>query len=224
MFNSRHRIPRRLRYLILAGLGVSSWTIWTLSTRFDTQIHTTPEQLPARPVAIVFGAGYWPSGALSDILRDRLAAAATLYQNGRVQKILVSGDNHVVEYNEPEKMLAYLLEQGIPRADIILDYAGRRTYDTCYRARDIFRVDRVVLVTQRYHLPRALYTCQTLGLEAEGYVADRVPYIHLRRYQWREVPALWRAWWDLHVAKTVPVLGEPLPIFATKFCAISPCP
>ncbi|MCD4738930.1 MAG: YdcF family protein [Anaerolineae bacterium] len=222
MFNSRHRIPRRLRYLILAGLGVSSWTIWTLSTRFDAQIHTTPEQLPARPVAIVFGAGYWPSGALSDILRDRLAAAATLYQTGRVQKILVSGDNHVLEYNEPEKMLAYLLEQGIPRSDIVLDYAGRRTYDTCYRARDIFLVDRVVLITQRYHLPRALYTCQTLGLEAEGYMADRVPYIHLRRYQWREVPALWRAWWDLHVAKTVPILGEPLPIFATKFCEISP--
>ncbi len=210
-------MPRLLWYLALAGIGVGSWTGWTLTSRFKAQLHTAPEQLPAQPVAIVFGAGYWPNGALSDILRDRLAAAATLYQAGRVQKILVSGDNRVVEYNEPEKMLAYLLEQGIPRADIILDYAGRRTYATCYRARDIFRVDRVVLVTQRYHLPRALYTCQTLGLEVEGYVADRVPYIHLRRYQWREIPALWRAWWDLHVAQTVPVLGKPLPIFTIQF-------
>jgi len=217
MFQSNRRMPRLLWYLALAGIGVGSWTGWTLTSRFKAQLHITPEQLPAQPVAIVFGAGYWPNGALSDILRDRLAAAATLYQAGRVQKILVSGDNRVVEYNEPEKMLAYLLEQGIPRADIILDYAGRRTYATCYRARDIFRVDRVVLVTQRYHLPRALYTCQTLGLEVEGYVADRVPYIHLRRYQWREIPALWRAWWDLHVAQTVPVLGKPLPIFTIQF-------
>ena len=212
MFKNKKRISRLLRYSLLAALGIGFWTLWTLNHRFTAQIQTEPEELAAHSVAIVFGAGYWPNGALSDILRDRLAAAVTLYRAGQVQKVLVSGDNRVKEYNEPEKMLSYLLEQEIPRADIVLDYAGRRTYDTCYRARDIFQVAEVVLITQRYHLPRALYTCQTLGLEVEGYVADRVAYRHHRWYQWREIPALWRAWWDLRLAKTVPVLGEPLPI------------
>lgn len=174
------------------------------------------ERLPDKPVAVVFGAGYWPSGALSAILKDRLDASIELYRAGRVEKLLFSGDNRFVDYNEPAKMLEYALEQGIPRDDIVLDYAGRRTYDTCYRARDIFQVRNVVLITQRYHLPRALSTCDALGLDAVGYVADRQPYPrrNLVWYWVREAPALWRGWWDVYIARTTPVLGEPLPIFA----------
>jgi SanA protein len=131
-------------------------------------------------VAIGFGAGYWPSGALSDILRDRLDAAIELYRAQRVEKLLFSGDNRFVDYSEPAKMLEYAMIQGIPREDIILDYAGRRTYDTCYRARAIFQVQEAILVTQRYHLPRALNTCHALGIDADGYGAARVPYVHIR--------------------------------------------
>ncbi len=168
--------------------------------------------MPQRPVALVFGAGYWPDGTPSDILRDRVAAAAELYRAGRVRKLLFSGDNRFQHYNEPAKMREVALSLGVPEEDIVLDYAGRRTYDTCYRARDIFGLREVVVVTQRYHLPRALYTCQRLGLDAVGYVADRRPYIHIRRYQAREIPALWLAWWDLWVRRPTPVLGEPIPI------------
>ncbi len=207
---------RRLWWTIpLVVLGVATgWTLWTLTLRYEGRIYRDPEAVPSRPVALVFGAGYWPDGTPSDILRDRVAAAVELYRAGRVQKLLFSGDNRFVHYNEPAKMREVALSLGVPDEAIVLDYAGRRTYDTCYRARDIFGLRKVIVVTQRYHLPRALYTCERLGLDAVGYIADRRPYIHIRRYQAREIPALWLAWWDLWVRRPVPVLGEPIPIEA----------
>lgn len=197
----------------LAALGLAAgWTLWTLTLRYRGSIYTDPEAVPQRPVALVFGAGYWPDGTPSDILRDRVAAAVELYRAGRVRKLLLSGDNRFVHYNEPARMRELALSQSVPDEDIVLDYAGRRTYDTCYRARHIFGLREVVVVTQRYHLPRALYTCRRLGLDAVGYVADRRPYIHIRRYRAREIPALWLAWWDLWLRRPTPVLGEPIPI------------
>jgi len=202
--------------LFAVGLGVAGWTAWTLTGRYaqDLYMNSELDAVPAQSVALVFGAGYWPNGALSDILRDRLDSAIALYRAGSVQKLLFSGDNRVVDYNEPAKMLEYALSQGVPREAIVLDYAGRRTYDTCYRARSIFQIQDAVLVTQRYHLPRALQTCRALGLNAVGYTADRMPYVHIRWYWIREVLALWRAWWDLYIAHPVPVLGDPLPVFS----------
>ncbi len=206
--------PALVCVLLLSALGAAgAWTLWTLTVRYRGVIYTDPAAVPERPVALVFGAGYWPDGTPSDILRDRVAAAVELYRAGRVRKLLFSGDNRFVHYNEPEKMREVALALGMPEEDIVLDYAGRRTYDTCYRAKAIFGLTEVVVVTQRYHLPRALYTCQGLGLDAVGYVADRQPYIHIRRYQAREVPALWLAWWDLWIRRPLPVLGDPIPIF-----------
>ena len=200
---------------MVCTLLLLGWTAWTLTTRYENRIFTPEilDEIPERRVVVVFGAGYWPSGSLSDILRDRLDAAIELYRAGRVEVLLFSGDNRVVEYNEPAVMRAYAISLGIPDKAIVLDYAGRRTYDTCYRARDIFRVLDVILVTQRYHLPRALATCDGLNVDAIGYVADRMPYIHIRWYWIREIPALWQAWWDLNIRHPLPVLGEPLPIF-----------
>ena len=198
--------------LILIGAG---FTAWTLTARYQDSLYTTAKlsSIPEHSVAIVFGAGYWSSGALSDVLRDRLDAAIELYRAGRVRKLLLSGDNRVEDYNEPAKMQEYTLAQGLPEEDLVLDYAGRRTYDTCYRARDIFMISEAILVTQRYHLPRALVTCNGLGLDTVGYIADRTPYVHIRWYWVREIPALWRAWWDVMIAHPTPVLGDPLPIF-----------
>ncbi|NIV35039.1 MAG: hypothetical protein GWN58_37965, partial [Anaerolineae bacterium] len=92
------------------------------------------------------------------------------------------------------------------------DYAGRRTYDSCYRASVIFGVERAMLVTQEFHLPRALYTCNQLGLETVGVVADRRTYLRATWYQLRELFALTRAWLDLKLFKPVPVLGDPIPV------------
>jgi SanA protein len=201
--------------LALAALLVSALIVfpaWTLAGRYEERIYRAVEAVPQRPVAVVFGAGYWPDGTPSDVMKDRVEAAVELYRAGRVRKVLFSGDNRFVDYNEPGTMRRYALSLGLPDEDIVLDYAGRRTYDTCYRARDIFQVRDVVLVTQRYHLPRALYTCEKLGLNAVGYAADRRPYVYIRQYWLREIPALWVAWWQLWVSHPLPVLGEPIPI------------
>jgi len=214
-----HGIGLATLALLMIGAAAGLWTAWTLSGRYR-QVIFTPDELSRMPnddgqVAIVFGAGYWPNGALSLILRERLDAAIELYEAGRVEKLLFSGDNRIVEYNEPGRMLDYALEQGVPREDIVLDYAGRRTYDTCYRARDIFGLSSATLVTQRYHLPRALETCRALGLDVIGYSANRYEHrgLYLIRYRLREIPALWLAWWETGVTHPTPVLGEPLPIF-----------
>ncbi len=201
--------------LAVVTLGASvavGLTAWTLSVRYRNEIFEAAPAVPARPVALVFGAGYWPDGTPSDVLWDRVAAAVELYRAGRVEKVLFSGDNRVADYNEPEKMREIALSLGMPVEAIVLDYAGRRTYDTCYRAREIFGLREVVLVTQRYHLPRALFTCQGLELDAVGYVADRQPYVHIGWYWVREIPALWLSWFDLVVRRPLPVLGEPIPI------------
>ncbi|MBV6395322.1 MAG: hypothetical protein HFACDABA_00897 [Anaerolineales bacterium] len=173
------------------------------------------ESVPARRAAIVFGAGLWRDGSPTPVLQDRVRTAANLYFAGKVEKLLMSGDNRFVEYNEPEAMRQFALSLGVPEEDIVLDYAGRRTYDTCYRAREIFRLDSVILVTQDFHLPRALYLCNMLGVEAVGVPADIQYYRKISRAIWhlRETLATFGAITDVMYAKPVPVLGDPEPIF-----------
>jgi len=171
--------------------------------------------VPARRVAIVFGAGLRRDGTPTAILRERVETAAQLYLSGRVEKLLMSGDNRTESYNEPEAMRQYALSLGVPDEAIVLDYAGRRTYDTCYRARKIFGLDQAILVTQKFHLPRALFTCNALGLDAVGAEAGG-RYRRLLMLIWnvREQLATFSAFIDLYVMKPLPVLGQPEPIFS----------
>jgi len=173
------------------------------------------ENSPAWRVAIVFGAGLSWDGRPSPVLRDRIATAADLYFAGKVEKILMSGDNRFIDYNEPGAMREYALSLGVPDSAIVLDYAGRRTYDTCYRAKEIFILKQALLVTQSFHLPRAIYTCNQLGLPALGIPADRRDYLNRSRAYWnlREIPATLIALWEIHFSKPLPVLGTPEPIF-----------
>lgn len=182
--------------------------------------YSGPEAVPSNEeprVALVFGAGLSSGGSRpSVVLYDRVATAADLYHAGRASKLLMSGDNRFVEYNEPEVMRATAIDLGVPEKDIVLDYAGRRTYDSCYRAKEIFGVERAVLVTQSFHLDRALYLCNSLGIDAIGVAADRHVYREdsLRWWHVREIPAVLSAWFDLNVRHPVPVMGEKLPIDA----------
>jgi SanA protein len=201
---------------ILVCLGIVVLLVPRLVTALYERgrVYTVAE-VPARRAAIVFGAGLQRDGSATSILRDRVAAASDLYISGKVEKLLMSGDNRFLDYNEPGAMLAYALSLGVPEDAIVLDYAGRRTYDTCYRAKAIFGVTEVILVTQEYHLPRALYTCNQLGLDAIGVDADRQLYRKVSMLYWnvRELLATSAALWDVHIAHPVPVLGDPEPIF-----------
>jgi SanA protein len=166
-------------------------------------------------IAIVFGAGLQRDGSPSPVLKDRVATAAQLYFAGKVEKILMSGDNRFVDYNEPGAMQAYAISLGVPQNDIVLDYAGRRTYDTCYRAQKIFGVEEAILVTQRYHLPRALFICNGIGLKSVGVSADLQYYRKFSLVVWnaRELPATLVALWQVWISHPLPVMGKPEPIF-----------
>lgn len=172
-------------------------------------------QVPPHRAAVVFGAGLSRDGTPSPVLQDRVSTAADLYFTGKVEKILMSGDNRFVYYNEPGAMRQYALDLGVPEDVIVLDYAGRRTYDTCYRARAIFGLTEAILVTQDFHLPRALFTCNQLGLPAVGVPADKQVYHSRARDYWnlREIPATLVAFWQVYLSKPLPVLGDKEPIF-----------
>jgi len=179
--------------------------------RTSSAVLTSSVSAPATPVAIVFGAGLNTQGGPSDVLYDRLLVAADLYQQGKVQTILVSGDNRVVAYNEPQVMFETLTEEfGIPTEAVLIDYAGRRTYDTCVRAKTIWGVDHALLVTQAYHLPRALWTCTALGIDSQGISATLQPYIKDIWFRVRELAALYRMAFDLYILPPSFIGGEVL--------------
>ena len=181
-----------------------------------SRIYDVPDT-PVRRVAVVFGAGLLRDGSPTAVLRDRVQQAANLYFAKKVEKLLMSGDNRFVDYNEPEAMHQYALSLGVPEQDIVLDYAGRSTYDTCYRAKVIFGLQQAVLVTQKFHLPRAIFLCNTLGLDAIGVEADLRQYLPSSLFWWnaREMFATLSAFNDL-TWRPLPVLGNPEPIFPEK--------
>lgn len=196
---------------------ITSIQAWTRTQRVD--------EIAPDSVAIVFGAGLWRDGSPTPVLRDRVMTAAKLYFEGKVEKLLMSGDNRFEDYNEPAAMRDYAMRLGVPEEAIVLDYAGRRTYDTCYRARAIFGLESAILVTQGFHLPRALYTCNALGVEARGVAADVRVYRKRSLAFWhtRETIATIRAMLDVYVLQPLPVLGNPEPILteSTKDTKIS---
>jgi len=210
-------LVRLFGLLLVLGLLVllGSRLVTTLYSR--TRIYSSAD-IPVKRVAIVFGAGLWRDGSPTPILKDRVRAAADLFFAGKVEKLLMSGDNQVIEYNEPLAMQNYALSLGVPQNAIVLDYAGRRTYDTCYRAGAVFGLTDVILVTQSFHLPRALYICNHLGLKAVGLSSDLQFYRKSSLFIWnlRELIATTAALWDVHIGHPVPVLGNYEPIFPSN--------
>ena len=179
-------------------------------THGKNNIYTELSNIPHYEVAIVFGAGIKDDGTPSDALKDRLITAADLYNAGVVDKILVSGDNRFENYNEPDAMYEYLVNtEDVSEDDIAVDYAGRRTFDTCVRASEIWGIDDAILISQGYHLPRAIFTCDALGVESVGYSATRQDYVFSDYYKFREVLAIYKAVIDVYIWEPDYVGGEP---------------
>ena len=213
-------LKKIIKFLWRSALVLSFFvTVGLLLPKFVVLIFATPrtfsaEDVPQNRVAIVFGAGLLRDGSAGPVLSDRVETAVKLYQAGKVNKLLMSGDNSFVEYNEPEAMRQYALERGVPNEDIVLDYAGRRTYDTCYRAKHIFQVDSAILITQAFHMPRALFLCNWFDVESTGVEANNRYFLKRSRIYWntRELFANFQAVWDVMIAKPLPVLGDVEPI------------
>jgi SanA protein len=167
------------------------------------------DEIPAQPVAIVFGAGLWWNGEPTPVLRDRVATAAELYHSGKVGWLLMSGSKSGT-YNEPQAMHDYAASLGVPEDAIIMDGAGDRTYDSCYRARSVYNIQSAILVTQSFHLPRALYTCENLGIDAVGVAADRRDYRRSSLVYWnlRELPATLSALLEVHILHPHPLVND----------------
>ena len=208
-----HWIRRHLFHLLSLALLILLLPRLATGVYAANRLYQEP-QAPAKRVAIIFGAGLRRDGTPTAMLRDRVLTGAELYFSGRVEKLLMSGDNRFVDYNEPESMRQFALSLGVPDNAIVLDYAGRRTYDTCYRARAIFDVESALLVTQGFHLPRAVFLCNMLGMDTLG-VESIHCYWNGSPFRWdvREQFATVAAFLDLYVSSPLPVLGDPQPMF-----------
>jgi SanA protein len=204
---------RFLSILVLVGM-LALFLPRLITAIYAAKRYYSVSEVPPKRIAIVFGAGLWRDGSPTPVLRDRVSTAAELYFSGKVEKLLLSGDNRFIYYNEPGAMHQYALSLGVPDEAIVLDYAGRSTYDTCYRAQQIFGIRDAILVTQNFHLPRAMYICHVLGIEVVGVPADRRAYSLGPWIYWnlRELPATLNALWEVYIIHPIPVLGKPEPI------------
>ena len=199
---------------VLTG-GDLLWALGKFPARAKGRVFTQ-ESLPLEgcPV-LVLGAGVYSDGEPTTILEARLQAALDLWRAGKVRWFLVSGDNRTLSYNEPQAMRKWLLKQGVPPLLIVNDYAGRRTYDSLRRARDVFGQHKVVIVTSDFHMARAIYLADALGIEAYGVPASSAassPFARTR-FWIREIGARHLAWWDGCHPPSDTVLGprEPTP-------------
>lgn len=169
----------------------------------QAKVRGSLDDVDARPYVIVPGAGLRPGGEPSVYLQRRLAAARDLYEAGTVRTILVSGDASTPYHDEPTAMMTWLVSEGVPAAAIVRDGGGLDTHDTCVRAHDVFGVDRAVVVTQDYHLRRALFSCTAAGIDVVGVgvSAQSVTPSQAVRWRARELPASWKAFLDAAIRR-----------------------
>ena len=195
--NSFYKIIVTILIIILIYFLLTPFLIINLGKQ---KIYTDVKKVPAYEIAVVFGAGIKENREPNDMLRDRLDTVAELYYSGKVKKMLLSGDHSDADYNEPQVMYDYLRSQhSIPQEDLIRDYAGLRTYDTCARAKNVLNINKAILISQGYHLSRAIFTCNSLNLESSGLSATRYSYQGERFYKIREILALHKAVWDVFI-------------------------
>jgi SanA protein len=206
------RLPRYLRWFLLLAtlLAVSVLTInlW-MTLRSRDRIHTSPAAVPATGVALVLGTGKTTHSGLPNVhFRVRMDAAASLYQSGRVRHFLVSGDNSRPDYNEPEDMKQALITRGVPATAVTCDFAGLRTLDSIVRARQIFGVTRCVIVSDDFHLARALWLADLHGITATAFHTEVVSWNRSGKTRVREWLARVNAVADEIIGKE-PKFGGP---------------
>jgi vancomycin permeability regulator SanA len=216
---ARNRFPRPLRTVIvsllvlLLAVLLGIFAVDGRVTRLGGAHLVSLDEAPASECVIVLGAAVFPNGQPSQMLRDRLDVALQLYQSGKTDRILVSGDNGSVDYNEVRVMKNYLVAQGVPEAHVFMDHAGFDTYSTMYRARDVFLVRKALVVTQEFHLLRALYIGDRLGLEVAGVASDPRVYDRADYYRLREYLARVKAFIECEITRPLPrFLGDPIPL------------
>jgi SanA protein len=196
--------------LAIAAVAIPNLLVWRGGSG---PVTSDPARVPHAEAALVLGAQVYPDGRPSLMLADRIRAAADLYRAGRVDKLLLSGDHSRVDYDEVGTMRRILLADGIPAQDIFTDHAGFDTWDSAQRARRVFDVSSTVVVTQRFHMARALYDARHAGLKATGFAADRHDYGPVMgKLKLREAAARMKAVADVATGASPHFLGSEIPI------------
>ncbi len=160
-------------------------------------IYKDINKIPKVETVMILGASVRQNKIMSNMLKDRANTAIEIYKTNKAENILISGDGKEKNYNEVEVVKNYLLEQGIPKEKILLDYFGFDTYDSLYRARDVFGIKNIIISTQDFHLPRAIFIAQSLGLQAYGITADKQKYKNMELNIGRELLATVKAYFDV---------------------------
>ena len=209
-------VKRAFFCLFCLGM-VGTLTVFGLSSYMKN--HTAERILSAEEAAdmdadciLILGCGVREDDTPSLMLRDRLETGIALYEAGAAEKLLISGDHGRKEYDEVNTMKDFAMERGIPSEDIFMDHAGFSTYDSMYRARDVFCAKKVIIVTQAYHLPRALYVAEKLGLEAYGVAALDVNYHGQMYRELREMLARAKDFCSAWLQPAPKYLGEAIPV------------
>lgn len=206
---SKHRVRRlALRVLLFAAVGFGAANVAVLA---GGRIEAGSISVPAE-CGLVLGAGLRPDGSPSPVLEDRLSEALELYLAGRAKTILVSGDHQTHVYDEPNAMRRWLEDRGVPPAAIFMDHAGTDTYSSVWRARHVFGASRIIVVTQRFHLPRALWMARSMGIEAEGAIADRRLYRGAAWFEAREIVSRTKAVIDVATSRRPHHQGPRIPL------------
>lgn len=202
-----------LMIIIVLGCSMVLTINYYVETLGESYI-LSADDVPNGDAILVLGAYVFPSGTVSTMLKDRLTAGYELYELGKAPKLLVSGDHGQKDYDEVNSMKKFLKDKGVQGQDVFMDHAGFSTYESMYRARDIFKVQKVIIVTQEYHLKRAVFVARALGMEAYGVPSDRHDYgqamimNNLREILARNKDFLWAK-----VIKPEPTfLGDSIPV------------
>lgn len=169
------------------------------------------DNIPKSHVVLVLGAKV-SGDRISPMFQDRLDTAISVHNSKKADKILVSGDHGKLDYDEVNTAKKYLLDKNIKEEDIFLDYAGFDTYDSVYRAKEIYGVKSVIITTQNFHLPRAVYIAKNLGLEVYGFSSDLHQYGKSEIYEFREMLSRIKAWIDATFKSKPRYSGDPIPI------------
>lgn len=212
------RKHKQIAYMLIGltvVLGSGFLSINKYVESMGTQYIYSADDVPAADTVLILGAYVLPDGTLSTMLKDRVMTGYELYSNGKAPKIIVSGDHGRQEYDEVNTMKDFIKNEGVNGQDIFMDHAGFSTYESLYRARDIFQVKEVIIVTQRYHLMRAVFIARELGLQAYGVASDRHDYGPvMTSYEIREMAARNKDFLMARYIKPQPTfLGEAIPVF-----------
>ena len=190
--------------------GINAWVVHS-----GGKYILTPEDaasLSDVDCILVLGCGVWDDGRPSHMLEDRLKRGVSLYNSGAAPKLLMSGDHGRANYDEVNTMKGYAVDAGIPAEDIFMDHAGFSTYESMYRAKDIFCAEKIIIVSQEYHLYRAIYTARALGIEAYGVAADYRSYSGQLYRDIREILARDKDFFVAIFQPDYPYGGETIPV------------